>query len=55
MNYRVTDIVTGRTLFVGSLEAVADFAQLNAEDIEWAIEEDGACETDVCRIEVDES
>jgi hypothetical protein len=50
--FQVFDTATNRPLLTGAtLEDTATFFQLNAEEIEWAIEEHGVCETDVHRVE----
>lgn len=47
--YQIINLQTGRFERL-SLEEVADIAQLDLHDIEWAIEEHGLCETNIHRI-----
>lgn len=43
--YLVIDLTT-KTRAIGTLEEVAAIAQLDPAEIEWALEEEGVCETD---------
>jgi len=52
MLFQITEIASDQPVLTGAtIEDTAAFVQLNAEEIEWAIEECGVCETDVHRIE----
>jgi hypothetical protein len=44
-HFLVIDLTT-RTRTVGTLDEVAAIAQLDPADVEWALEEEGVCETD---------
>lgn len=45
MLYQVTHLPTNNSVIV-NLDDAAKISQLNREDIEWAIQEHGLCETD---------
>lgn len=50
MKYEITNIETLEKTVVETLEAVAAIVEVEADDIEWALEEYGVGTTDVYRV-----
>lgn len=48
--FEITTIQTGEKQIVKTLRQVAKVMELEVEDIEWALEEEGVCETDTHRV-----